>query len=335
MEKKMSPKELQQLFEQKASQYFAKQVPAYNRIKMMVKENGGYFRGDHIAIRTTDVRVAEILQEVMYALDMYRAEEDTEAFPYRFPNKLLKSFDLLGEDHRGLALFVSVWDKDETQRLCREAQKSGKRSKAELYQRAIQLIEEDAEEKWKNSRDYYTQALAFANLVRQRGGLTPDEADNFTDLLVNKIFARNGPLLKEETFQSVAKIGGELASAMILGEGINHFTVDVTASNYNDTESMRKAVIKAGMKTLPSTLGKDGELQQSATLGEDEVCSLLSSAGKVRKVKARLRFMEFIHRQRLYDDQGKQILLEDEEPARFRRFVGANADNIFASAKVD
>lgn len=332
IEKLLNFQQIQDLFEKKASAKHARFVPAYKALEKIAIKNGGKFKGDHIALRTTDERVAKVIKAAGSIMNLNRSKEDGKTeFPYKFPSKLLKSFDLLGEDFRTLALFVSVWDEDETKRQMKDSTKA----RAEEYKTAIRLIKEDVKIKWKASEKYYKQVLALVKKGLKQKGLNKKDAIKFVDLMVNKILTRNGQYLKKETFDAVAKISGELASAMVLGEGINHFTVDIEAAGFKKAEQMRLAANKAGMKVLPETTGRDGWLQQSATIGEMENIKLLGKNGKPVAAKASLRFMEFIHRPVIYDKNGKPEKLKDGTIKKFARFEGINASKIFAAARVD
>ncbi len=313
----LTPRKIQALFLAKAEAKHARFVPAYNQLKKLVENKGGVWAGDHIALRTTDERVAELLRKAGAVMNLKRpaGEED---YPYKFPDKLLKSFDLLGEDHRDLKLFVSVWDE------------SVAGDKA-----AVAAIKEDITITWNASLIFYDKIRNLTQKAEKQGGLSREDAASFVGLIVDKLLTRNGSPLKKSTYDTVAKVSGELASAMVLGAGINHFTVDVRVSGFASTEEMRCAAEAAGMEVLPQTSGAAGGLQQSATIGALEEITLLAENGSTVKDRTRLRFMEFIWRPELKNAHGEIQTLPDGTPDRYARFEQNNAAKIFEAARVE
>lgn len=314
MAEMLTDKQIQALFVEKAEAKHAAAVPAYGKLKALVEEKGGIFAGDHIALRTTDERVAKLIKKVGAVMNLHRPEGEKE-YPYKFPDKRLKSFDLLDKngDDRELKLFVSVWD----------------RATMEDKQAAL-AIDEDLDVKYQSSVRYYNEISALADKAAKQGGLSRADAENLTDLTVDRLLTRNGPPLEQATYALVAKESGELASAMVLGEGINHFTVDVRRSGFGSTEEMRLAAAAAGMKVLDKTQGREGWLLQSATMAEPEPITLRGKDGRDTQAAAPLRFMEFISRPELPGGEKHR----DGAPKRYARFEQTNAQAIFKAASV-
>lgn len=312
----LNDRALQALFLTKAEAKHAASVPAYSKLKALVEAKGGVWAGDHIALRTMDERVAALLQLIGIEMNLHRVPGE-EPYPYRFPDKRLKSFDLLGKHHRDLKLFVSVWDETTMQNPA-----------------AIAAIKEDIALTYQAAQPFYDELMRLAEKAKSQGGLEQADANLFTDLIVDKLMSRIAPPLKASTYALVAQESGELASAMVLGEGINHFTVDVRVSGFESTEAMRLAAAEAGMKVLPKTSGREGWLLQSATLADEEPITLLAEDGSEVHTHAPLRFMEFIWRPEMRDEQGNPMLDEQGKPVLYSRFEQTNAANIFEAASV-
>jgi Domain of unknown function (DUF1338) len=307
--------QIQEKFISKALKVHEESCPAYGILLNLAKERGGKFVGDHIALRTTDPRVAALITKAGSIMNLNRAASDTDEFPYKFPDKLLKSFDLLGRDYRDNALFISVWDEAET-----------------INKEVVEAIKEDVDIKWQASKPIYEEVDSLIDKFKLQNGLSEADAERFTDLMALYVLRRNGAKLKQSTFEKVRNIAPELASAMVLGEGINHFTFDVLHAGFSTVEEMRLAAEAAGLAVLPNTLGKPDGLQQSATIGATENIELLDDSGQIVAAQAKLRFMEFIERNIITKPDGSPELLPDGTPKKYDRFEMMNATNIFKAA---
>jgi hypothetical protein len=296
--KKLNAATLRELFVERATAKFARNVPDFVALQQLVKEQGGAFRNDHGAIRTADLALRELFARAAGVLGL-RRELD-----YEFPAKKLKSFDLQvpGKDAGQFKIFVSQVDLHA------------------FPPDVAALIREDCAEQ--------AAAMDFGpfehliGLAERDHGLSDKDADAFLDGFVNRLMHRNGPPLKRATLEAVAAVSGEAASALALGPDFNHVTIDVRAAGFKGIEDMAAAMKANGFRLLPEIQGKPGtRLRQTATLAATMDTPVREADGRIGVAQTEKQFVEIIERNRV-----------EPHEAIFKNFLAANAERIFDAA---
>ena len=300
--KKLPAATLRDLFVERATARFARNVPDFVALQRLVKEQGGTFRNDHGAIRTADLALRDLFARAAGVLGLKRELD------YEFPAKKLKSFDLQvpGKDAGQFKIFVSQVD-------------------LHAFPKDVAaLVREDCAE----------QAAAcdfgpfehLIGLAERDHGLSEKDADAFLDLFVNTLMNRNGPPLKRGTLEAVAAVSGEAASALALGPDFNHVTIDVRAAGFDGIEAMAAAMKARGFRMLPQIQGAPGtKLRQTATLAATMDTPVREADGRIGTAQTEKQFVEII--ERAPPSPGAPV---------FKNFLAANAEKIFdaASTKV-
>ncbi len=302
---------LRKAFVDYATARFARNVPDFVRLQSLVQEQGGQFRNDHGAIRTTDPATTQLLLRAAQVLGL-RRERD-----YRFPAKKLVSCDLqvIGEDSTQFKIFVSQVDLDafpaEAAALIRQ-------------DNALQAAAVD-----------HAPLLALIEQFETQGGLSATDAGRFVALFVDQLMARNGPPLQRATLEAVARISGEAASAMALGPDFNHVTIDVRAAGFTGIEAMAQAMQTRGFRLLPAIQGAPATmLRQTATLAATMDTPVLEADGSSGVAQTEKQFVEIIERGQASDADGHRLWQQDGEPLIYRNFLAANAEKIFDAASM-
>lgn len=296
--KKLTAATLRDLFVERATAKFARNVRDFVALQRLVKEQGGTFRNDHGAIRTADLALRDLFARAAGVLGL-RRELD-----YEFPAKKLKSFDLQvpGKDAGQFKIFVSQVDLHA------------------FPKEVAALVREDCAE----------QAAAFdfgpfehlVGVAERDHGLSEKDADAFLDLFVNKLMNRNGPPLKRATLEAVAAVSGEAASALALGPDFNHVTIDVRAAGFEGIEAMAAAMTARGFRLLPEIQGRRGsKLRQTATLAATMDTPVREADGTLGTAQTEKQFVEIIERNKV-----------EAHEAVFKNFLAANAEKIFDAA---
>lgn len=300
---------LRKAFVDYATARFARNVPDFVRLQTLVQEQGGQFRNDHGAIRTTDPATTQLFLRAAQVLGL-RRERD-----YRFPAKKLVSCDLqvIGEDSTQFKIFVSQVDLDafpaEVAALIRE-------------DNALQAAAVD-----------HAPLVALIEQFETQGALSATDGQRFVALFVDRLMARNGPPLQRATLEAVARVSGEAASAMALGPDFNHVTIDVRAAGFTGIEAMAQAMQTRGFRLLPSIQGAPGTmLRQTATLAATMDTPVLEADGRNAVAQTEKQFVEIIERGQASDADGHRLWQQDGEPLIFRNFLAANAEKIFDAA---
>ena len=297
----LSAADLRQLFVERATAKFARDVPELVALQQLVRENGGTFRNDHGAIRTADPHVRKLFVRAAAVLGLKKE------LHYEFPAKKLKSFDLQVPDGDAsqFKIFVSQVDLD-------------------AFPREVAgLIGED--EALQAASVNHEPFISLIGQAERLGGLSETDAGSFLDHFVNTLMHRNGPPMKRATLEAVAAVSGEAASALALGPDFNHITVDVQAAGYPGIEAMADAMKQRGFRLLPAIQGAPGtKLRQTATLAATTDTPVREADGRIGVAPTERQFVEIIERGTVTDVQGRSRI--------FRNFLAANAENIFDAA---
>jgi hypothetical protein len=306
----IKPRELRDLFVERATAKFARNVPDFVALRKMVVDRGGRFHNDHAAIRTADPAVRALFVRAARVLGL-RRELD-----YEFPAKKLVSFDLqvIGEDATQFKIFVSQVDLDAFPAL------------------VASLIREDCAEQ--AAAVNHGPFAAMIDRAEQSGGLPSTDAEPFITHFVEKLMNRNGPPLRRVTLEAVASVSGEAASALALGPDFNHVTIDVHAAGFPDIESMAQVMVDAGFRMLPKIQGEPGsKLRQTATMAATMDTPIREPAGTIGAMQTEKQFVEIIERNQA-TDHGIPLWTQNGEPLVFRNFLAANAEKIFDAASI-
>jgi hypothetical protein len=300
--KKLDAATLRDLFVERATARFARNVPDFVALQRLVTERGGTFRNDHGAIRTADLALRDLFARAAGVLGLKRELD------YEFPAKKLKSFDLQvpGKDAGQFKIFVSQVD-------------------LHAFPKDVAaLVREDCAEQ--AAAHDFGPLEHLVGLAERDHGLAEKDADAFLDLFVNRLMNRNGPPLKRATLEAVAAVSGEAASALALGPDFNHVTIDVRAAGFKGIEDMAAAMKAQGFRLLPAIQGQPGsKLRQTATLAATMDTPVREADGTIGTAQTEKQFVEIIERNKV-----------ELHEAIFKNFLAANAEKIFdaASTKV-
>lgn len=293
--------ELRRRFVERATAKFARNVPDFVALQNLVRDNGGIFRNDHGAIRTTDAAVCGLFVRAAAVLGLYRELD------YEFPAKKLKSFDLQapGEDATQFKIFVSQVDL------------------AAFPPGVAALIREDCVEQ--AAAVNHALFLALIGKAEREQGLNEDAAQVFITHFVDRLMNRNGPPVKRSTLEAVAAVSGEAASALALGPDFNHVTIDVRAAGFPGIEDMAAAMKARGFRLLPAIQGAPGtKLRQTATLAATMDTPVREADGRAGIAPTEKQFVEIIERGPVAGPDGRTVI--------FKNFLAANAEKIFDAA---
>lgn len=296
---------LREMFVERATAKFARNVADFVALQKLVADNGGTFRNDHGAIRTADTAVRDLFVRAAGVLGLQRELD------YEFPAKKLVSFDLQvpGEDATQFKIFVSQVDL------------------AAFPKKVAKLIREDCEEQ-AEAVDH-GPFLRLIDAAEKNGGLRAKEAEVFLGHFVERLMNRNGPALRRSTLEDVAAVSGEAASALALGPDFNHVTIDVRAAGYTGIDAMAAAMQAQGFHLLPAIQGAPGtKLRQTATLAATMATPVREADGSAGTAPTERQFVEIIERAEVPGPRGRKVV--------FKNFLAANAEKIFdaASTKV-
>ncbi len=298
---KLDAAALRNLFVERATAKFARNVPDFVALQALVREQGGTFRNDHGAIRTADPAVCERFVRAASMLGLVRELD------YEFPAKKLKSFDLQvpGDDAAQFKIFVSQVDL------------------TAFPAHVAALIREDGAEQ-ASAVDHAPFDALIAQAERD-GGLASADADAFVAHFTAKLMHRNGPPLLRSTLNAVAAVSGEAASALALGPDFNHVTIDVRAAGFDGIEAMAEAMRRKGFRLLPQIQGAPGtKLRQTATLAQTVATPVREADGRNGVAQTEKQFVEIIERAAIADARGQRRI--------FKNFLAANAEKIFDAA---
>jgi hypothetical protein len=296
--KKLDAATLRDLFVERATARFARNVPDFVALQRLVTERGGTFRNDHGAIRTADLALRDLFARAAGVLGLQRELD------YEFPAKKLKSFDLQvpGKDAGQFKIFVSQVDL------------------RAFPEDVAALVRDDCAEQaaaWD-----FGAFQRLIGLAERDRGLSERDAGTFLDLFVNRLMNRNGPPLKRATLEAVAAVSGEAASALALGPDFNHVTIDVRAAGFEGIEAMAAAMTAKGFRLLPAIQGRPGsKLRQTATLAATMDTPVREADGTIGTAQTEKQFVEIIERNKV-----------EPHAAIFKNFLAANAEKIFDAA---
>ncbi len=305
----LTARALREAFVEYATARFARNVPDFVRLQALVHEQGGRFRNDHGAIRTTDAATTRLFLRAAQVLGL-RRELD-----YRFPAKKLVSCDLqvIGEDSTQFKIFVSQVDVDA------------------FPADVAAMIRADGATQAKAVD--HAPLIALIEQFETQGELSSIDAERFITHFVDRLMARNGPPMQRATLDAVARISGEAASAMALGPDFNHVTIDVRAAGFTGIDAMAQAMQARGFRLLPAIQGAPGtKLRQTATMAATMATPVLEADGRVGEAQTEKQFVEIIERGQASDADGHPLWQQDGEPLIFRNFLAANAEKIFDAA---
>lgn len=306
---RLTPAHLRALFVAAATAKFAAQVPDVVALRRLVLKHGGVLRNDHGAVRVADPVVCDRFERAANVMGL-RRELD-----YDFPAKKLRSFDLqvIGEDADEFKLFVSQID-------------------LPAYPPMVAaLIRADNAEQAAAADSQELEDLIA--LAAHDGGLDASSAQRFVDQLLHRLMTRHGLPLRRATLDAVAAVSGEAASALALGPGFNHLTVDVHAAGFADIETMRDAMLARGFRMLPGIQGARGTpLRQTATLANTQALQVRETDGSIGSAATEQQFVEIIERNQALNRFGEALWRDDGRPLIYRNFLAANAEQIFGAA---
>lgn len=292
---------LRELFVDRATAKFARNVPDFVALQKLVADNGGTFRNDHGAIRTADPAVRDLFVRAAAVLGLQRE------LNYEFPTKKLVSFDLQvpGEDAGQFKIFLSQVDL------------------AAFPKKLAKLIREDCEEQ-AEAVDH-GPFLRLIDAAEKNNGLRPKEAEVFLDHFVERLMSRTGPALRRSTLEEVAGVSGEAASALALGPDFNHVTIDVRAAGFSGIDTMADSMKAQGFRLLPDIQGAPGtKLRQTATLAATMETPVREADGSAGIAHTEKQFVEIIERSEVPGPRGRKVV--------FKNFLAANAEKIFDAA---
>jgi uncharacterized glyoxalase superfamily metalloenzyme YdcJ len=303
------PKKLRNQFVERLTARFAANVPDFVALREMVEARGGRFHNDHGAIRVADPELASLFRRAARVIGL-RKEMD-----YAFPDKKLVSFDLqvVGEDASQFKIFVSQVDL------------------AAFPEAVAQQIREDsaAQAAAVDHHDF----LRIIEVFESEGCLEEDDAKRFVDHFVDVLMRRNGPPIRRSTLEAVARVSGQVASALALGPDLNHVTIDVYAAGYRDIEEMVAEMRARGFAMLDGIQGtKGGPLRQTATLAATVDIPVLEDDGRLGTARVEQQFVEIIERNQAVCADGARCWTQEGKPLIYRNFLAANADRIFDAA---
>jgi hypothetical protein len=173
------------------------------------------------------------------------------------------------------------------------------------------------------------------------GHLSEEDANALTDQIVDHFLCRQGPLLKKETYDVVAKETSECVNALLIGPDYNHIAYSLHELNVSEWFGVDIIdVIDAFLRyhefeMLPEIQGEPGTiLRQTSTKAEAVSFDVDDGNGKLLKIKSPSKFIELIQRGPIRDDKGK-IIIKKGSIERFQSFISKNTVKIYEATRLN
>lgn len=299
----------EKLFVKEIHSKFHKDITLTRQFEDFITAKGGKLTIEHGATRTTNAEVFHLITRIANAFGL---EVNGH---YEFPDKKLKAVDLQFKDKDGFKWFSSLVEYKK------------------LSPKAIRAIEDDTA---RTTNTLPPKSLELLEKLEKDGKLSRTEAETFVKGIIHKFMSRQGPPLKQSTYDIVSKESSETINALLLGSDFNHIAYllnDLNIESWFAQEAIEilEALLKAeGFQLLPAIQGKvGGSLRQTSTQAEKMAFPIEDEKGKVSHINHPAKFLEFIQRGLERDSNGNILLDKNKNIKRFQGFLAANTEKLY------